>query len=109
MYLLKEKYDIDESDIDKGLRELGLDSLDILAEQTSWFVLEDKKLSPGVYAINGKKCLNTTLDEMVNANDKIRIGHSAYPIGDIFGLDVYEATHIRTQHPVFVTLGEINR
>ena len=86
LYLLKEKYDIDESDIDKGLHELGLDSLDILAEQTSWFVLEDKKLSPGVYAINGKKCLNTTLDEMVNANELL--------VGDLTG-DTVVVLHVR--------------
>mgnify|MGYP005991036117 CR=1 FL=1 len=109
LFLLKEKYEIDESDIEKGLASLGLDSLDILAEQTSWFVLEDKRLSPGVYVVKNKKCLNSTLDEMVNPNDKIRIGNDSYPIGDIFGLDVYEATHMRTQHPVFVTLGEIYR
>tara|TARA_R100001377_G_C3171231_1_gene103145 strand:- start:230 stop:829 length:600 start_codon:yes stop_codon:yes gene_type:complete len=109
LYLLKETYNISEKDINKALQECGLDSSDILAEQSEWFLLEDKRLSPGIYRVRNNKCLNAALVEAVNANDKIRIDEKSYPVGDIFGLDVYEAVHMPTRQRVFVTLGEIFR
>jgi hypothetical protein len=109
LYLLKEKYNIDEKELNKALLECGLDSSSVLAEQSEWFLLEDKRLSPGIYRVRSKKCLNVSLEEMVNPNDKIRIEDKSYPIGDIFGLDVYEAIHMSTRQKIYVTLGEISR
>jgi hypothetical protein len=47
------------------------------------------------------------LEEMVRANDQIRILDNSYPIGEVFGLNVYEAIHLNTNQPIRITLGEI--
>tara|TARA_R110000868_G_scaffold15050_1_gene69105 strand:+ start:938 stop:1537 length:600 start_codon:yes stop_codon:yes gene_type:complete len=109
LYLLKEKYNIPDNKINDSLKTVGVDSLDFLSEQSSWFVLEDKRLSPGVYKIMNSKMLNTSLEEIVNVRDKVKISERCYPIGDVFGLDVYEAVHLRTNQQIYVTIGELAR
>jgi hypothetical protein len=51
--------------------------------------------------------VNTTCEEIVRSKDQIRVKDDAYPIGDVFGIDVYEAIHVRTNQPLFVTINEI--
>ncbi len=67
-----------------------LDPLDFIAENTQWFVLEDKRLSPGSYKVLNDKMINSTLDEVVYKRDLVTVGESCYPVGDVFGVDVYE-------------------
>jgi hypothetical protein len=109
LYLLKEHFSLSDKKINEGLEAMGVDSLDFLAEQSEWFVLPDKRLSPGVYKVLESKLINDTLDEKVMARDKILIDEHCYPVGEIFGLSVYEATHARTRKAVYVTVGEIAR
>lgn len=107
LYLIKEKYDLSDKQLKQICEKCDLDILDFLNENSQWFVLEDKQLSPGVYRINNQKVLNTTLEEMCNAKDQIRIHDDSYPIGDVFGVDVYEATHIKTNQKIYITINEI--
>jgi hypothetical protein len=79
----------------------------MLAENNTWFVLEDKRLSPGIYRVKNPKCLNRTFDDMVRPFDKIRVEDKSYPIGEIFGLNIYEAIHMPTQQKIYVTAEEI--
>ena len=109
LYLLKDKYSVNEGTILKGLKEFGIDSLDFLEEQTEWFVLEDQRLSPGVYKVINEKMLNDSLEEMVNVRDKIRVDEDCYPVGEMFGINIYEVTHIRTNKPVYISIPEITR
>ena len=107
LYLVKEKYSLSDNKLRKILRESGFDSSDILAEENQWFLLEDKQLSPAVYRINNPKILNKSFEEMVWAKDQIRIEEDSYPIGDVFGIDIYEATHIRTNQKIYLSVSEI--
>jgi hypothetical protein len=109
LYLIKEKYDIPDKKIEKALRECGIDTLDFMAENTQWFVLEDGRLSPGVYKVTNDKVLNDTFEEVVQENHKIRILDDCYPVGDMFGLNVYEAIHINTNKKIYVTASELMR
>ena len=93
LYLLHEQYGISEESIEKGIKSVGLDSTDIIAESNSWFVLPDGQLSPGSYRVRTDKVLNKTLDEMVRAKDTVIVGPNSYPVGSIFGINVYEAIH----------------
>ena len=54
----------------QGLNEFGVDYNDFLAENTEWFMLEDKQLSPGIYRIRNDKILNVTYEDLVYKNDK---------------------------------------
>ena len=107
LYLIKEKYELTDSNLDNIMSKVNLDVFDIMVEHTEWFILEDRRLSPGIYRIYNDKILNETYDDLVNAKDKIRIKDDAYPVGDVFGIDVYEATHMNTNKKIFITASEI--
>ena len=109
LYLIKEDFGVSERKLKQGLNEYGVDFNDFLAENTQWFMLEDKELSPGVYRLIENKVLNSTYEEMAFANDRIRISNDSFPIGDIFGLDIYEAIHMPTNQKICVTAGEIRK
>lgn len=109
LYLIKEKYQLSDNNLEKILKECNLEVIDLLNESSSWFLLENKMLSPGIYKVRNDKVINSTYEQIVNANDKIRILDNSFPIGDIFGIDIYEAIHISTNQKIFITIGEITR
>lgn len=106
LYLIKENYSVSEKRILKGLAELGVDSTDLLAEENNWFVLKTGQLSPGVYKLKYEKVLEA-IDVSILPNDKVRIHDNAFPVGEMFGINIYEATHIRTNQKVHVTSLEL--
>lgn len=109
LYLIKEKFNITDSQLKEALAYAGIDPADLLSENTQWFVLEDRRLSPGLYKVHTSKVLVNSCDEMVNPKDKVRVDEHCYPVGDIFGLEVYEVTHVRTKQPIYITIGELSR
>jgi len=109
LYLIKEDFGVSQRKIKQGLTEYGVDFNDFLSENTQWFMLEDKELSPGIYRLTENKVLNSTYEEMAFSGDRIRISNNSYPVGDIFGLDIYEAIHMATNQKICVTAGEIRK
>jgi len=107
LYLIKEKTGMTDKELKQICEKVGIESLDFLNENSEWFVVEDKQLSHGVYRLRDSKVLNSTIEEMCKAKDQIRILENCYPIGDVFGVDIYEATHMRTNQKVYVTIREI--
>jgi len=105
LLLIREEMGVTDKGIEKLVKEMDLDPADFISERNEWYVLEDKRLSPGMYIVKEEK-LTKQFNE-VYAKDKIRVPEESYPIGNIFGLDVYEVTHINTNQPVLITLGEI--
>lgn len=108
LYLIKENYSVSERKILKGLNDIGIDSTDLLAEENQWFVLENNQLSPGVYILTNEKIIDS-VDMMVARGSKVKVSEDAFPVGDIFGINIYEATHIRTNKKVYITSSEIVR
>tara|TARA_R110000796_G_scaffold8008_1_gene26865 strand:+ start:3518 stop:4120 length:603 start_codon:yes stop_codon:yes gene_type:complete len=110
LYLLKEKFSIPTYKLDEATKEhFGVLESDFLSEQSGWFVLEDSRLTQGIYKVLGEKLLNDTLDEMVSARDKIRVDEDCYPVGKMFGINIYEAVHIRTNKKIYISVGELAR
>lgn len=109
LYLLKEQYGINDDKLAKILSEHGIEITDILAEQSEWFILSDLQLSPGIYRIKEEKLVNSTFESLVFSKDQIRIHENSYPVGDVFGISIYEATHIKTNQKIYVTSSEIYR
>ena len=107
LYLIKEK--VGTKGLEKICKELDVDVLDFLNEKNEWFLLEDKQLSPGVYRVSTAKLINESCDELVWPKDQIRIHNDCYPTGDVFGVDVYEATHVNTDKKIYVTASELIR
>ena len=107
LYLIKEK--VGTKGLEKICKELDIDVLDFLNEKNEWFLLEDKQLSPGVYRVSTAKLINKSCDELVWPKDQIRIQEECYPTGDVFGVDVYKATHVNTNKLIYVTASELIR
>tara|TARA_B110000503_G_scaffold26505_1_gene41846 strand:- start:507 stop:1088 length:582 start_codon:yes stop_codon:yes gene_type:complete len=105
LYLLKEKYGVSEKKIIEALEHNGTQPL--LVENPQWFLLDDRRLSPGSYKLKNSKLLNITLDEAANEKDLIRVDSKCYPIGNFYGIDVYEAIHTKTNQKVYVTISEL--
>lgn len=106
--LIKEDGDLNDTRIQQIHEETGIDILDVLAEDSQWYVLENKELSPGIYRI--KHDTMSTLCEEVQKNDKIRILETdAKPIDEILGLDIYKGIHMPSKAWVYFTAGEITR
>ena len=107
LYLIKEK--VGTRGLEKICKELNVDLLDFLNEKNEWFLLDNKQLTPGLYRVSTPKLLNKTCDELVWPKDQVRILDESFPVGEVFGVDVYEATHINTNRQVYVTVSELMR
>lgn len=105
LYLIKEKFGVSTTRIEEGV--MALDENVNMEYSNEWFVLEDGRLSPGKYQVASDKVLNTTCEELVKAKDWVRVSESCYPVGNIFGINVYEATHVKTNQKVYVTISEL--
>lgn len=108
LFLIKENYSVSEKKILKSLSEAGIDPTDMLAEESNWFVLESGQLSPGVYKLRHEKEAHE-VDITFLPNEKVLVGESAMPIGEMFGINIYEATHMRSKQKVYVTSLELLR
>lgn len=107
LFLIKEQYGLKKKHIDSILEKSEITRLDFLSEETEWFVLENRQLSPGIYRVGTDKVLSETWDDVVNAKDKIRVLDNSFPVGDMFGLPIYEAIHMNTGRKVHITVGEL--
>lgn len=107
LFLMKEKFGIHDKQINKLLECNNLTPLDFLNENSQWFILEDNQISPGVYRLYNPKIINRNFEEIVFAKDQIRIQEDCFPVGDIFGLNIYEATHLKTNQTIYITISEI--
>jgi len=105
LFLLKEKYELSDKTIDKILKQCQIDPLDLMAESSQWYVLNNKQLSPGIYRLREERVTNHDVDIM--PRDTVRVLSDSYPVGEILGLDIYEVTHINTNQPLYVTVGEL--
>lgn len=108
LYLIKEKYSVSEKKILKGLSHVGIDPTDLLAEESNWFVLDNGQLSPGVYKLKYEK-VSEAVDMNILPHDKIRIEDNAMPVGQMFGINIYEAIHMRSRQKIYVTSLELLR
>lgn len=107
LYLIKENYSVSERKILKGLKEMGIDTTDILAEENNWFVLENGQLTPGHYKLKYERALDP-YDVSIKPNDKVKINENAL-VDTMFGINIYEATHVRTNKKLYVTSLELIR
>lgn len=107
LYLIKEDGDLKDSQLKQIVEKAGLESIDFLAEKNDWWVLSDGRVSPGLYKVKYEKIVNSTYEPLVMPKDKIRINENSYPVGDIFGLPIYEGIHINTNQKIYFALEEL--
>lgn len=107
LFLIKEK--VGQKGIENICEKCNIEVLDFLNEKNEWFVLDEKQLSPGIYRVKNAKLINESCAELVWPKDQVRIQDECYPIGDVFGVDIYEALHVNTNKQIYVTAGELIR
>ena len=101
LFLIKENGDLTDKQLTKIHNETGIDILDVLAEDTQWFMLDGKQLSPGVYRMKHDSMTTAYLD--THKDDKIRIvEEESTPVGEVLGLDIYSAVHLPTNKRMYV-------
>ena len=106
LFLIKEKFGLADDHLEKILSEFGIEPTDFLEENSQWFVLEDGTLGPGVYRVKNAKICNRSLEEIVLPKDQIKV-YDGNPIGDVFGINVFEAVHLKTNQKIYITTSEI--
>lgn len=107
--LIKEHGKLNDARIQQIHEETGVDILDVLAEESQWFVLNDKELSPGIYRIK-HDTMTQQCEDIVKKGDQIRIVETdASPIDEVLGLDIYKGIHMNSKQWVYFTTGEITR
>lgn len=109
LYLIKEQYKLTDENINSITKKLGIDRLEFVLESNDWFMMDDGSLAPGVYRIHENKLVNKTCDDIVWKKDQVRVNNDCHPVGEVFGIPVYEAIHIKTNQKIYITSNEIYR
>jgi len=107
LFLLREQLKLSDETLKSIILKMDLQVNDFIVENYEWYILNDKQLTKGTYRIREEKLLSSNCQDLVKPNDKIVVYQGAYPIGNVLGIDVYEAIHLATNQPVYVTPGEI--
>lgn len=107
LYLIKEHGNLTDKGLKQIIEKTGHEPIDFLNESSQWFLLESGAVSPGVYRLKYDKIVNSTFENIVKAKDQIRVEKDCYPIGDIFGLNIYEGTHLKTNQKLYFTVEEL--
>lgn len=107
LYLIKENYGLGDEKLEKILKKVDVEVLDFLNEKNDWFLTDDNMISPGIYRIHHEKMVNSTYEFVCNAKDKVRIEEDCYPVGEVFGINIYKAKHLTTNQPIFIASTEI--
>mgnify|MGYP003624957337 FL=1 len=114
--LIKEHGELSDKNLDRIHNATGIDILDCLAEDSQWFMIENKELSHGIYrmkydTVTANSAGNTIqCEDVVKKDDKVRVclGHQE-PIMEVMGLDIYKGIHTNSNQWVYFTTGEITR
>jgi len=107
--LIKEHGELSDKNLEKIHKEGGVEMLDLLAEQSQWYVLPDQSLSPGVYRMRNDT-MTASYADVVRKGDQVRINESSMsPSHDILGINIYEGIHMKTKQRVLVSAGELTK
>jgi len=107
LYLIKENYGLNDDKLEKILKKLNMETLDFLNEKNDWFLTVDQMISPGIYRLQNEKMINSSYEIICNSKDKIRVEEGCYPVGDVFGINIYKAKHLTTNQEIFIASTEI--
>lgn len=107
LYLIKEELNLSEKSLKRIVEECGFETSEFLNESSTWFLLENNSITPGLYRLKYAKVVNSTFEEVVNPKDQIRVEKGCFPVGEIFGLNIYEGVHLKTQQKIYFTIEEL--
>ena len=103
--LIKEHGELSDTNLQKIHEETGIDIMDVLLENSQWYVLDNGNLGPGLYKMRNNSMTDQHY-EVVRKDDKVRVVENNL-CHDILGIPVYEGVHMRSGHRVLFTANEI--
>jgi len=103
--LIKEDGDLSDRNLQKIHEHTGIDILDVLMENSHWYVLDNGNLGQGVYRM-ANDTFTTAADELVRRGDQVRVTEDNL-CHDVLGISIYEGTHMRTGRRVLFSANEI--
>jgi len=107
--LIREHGELSDDRVMQIHEETGIDILDVLVEDSKWFVIENNELSPGIYRMR-YDTLTVQCEDIVKKDDKIRVVETdASPIDEILGINIYKGIHENSKQWVYFSTGEITR
>ena len=107
LYLLKENFNMTDKSLKQICEKLDIDTLDFLKEESEWFIIEDKKISPGLYRVKNDGMIIKNCNDIVRSKDRVVVRENNKPVGEIFGLDIYKVIHAATNQEMYVTTSEL--
>ena len=107
--LIKEHGELSDANVEKIHNSTNIDMVDILAEQSQWYVLKDQSLSPGVYRIQNDS-MTTSLADVVRKGDQIRIKEGkTLPVHSVLGICIYEGIHMKSNQRILISSAELTK
>ena len=103
--LIKEHGDIPDEQLQKIHEETGIDIMDVLMEDSKWYVLDNGCIGQGVYRMRNNSLLDTG-EELVRKGDQVRVSEDNM-CHDILGISIFEGTHLRTGKRILFSANEI--
>ena len=112
LFLIKENTDMSDRAIKLILSEgAGIDiSATALIESTGnvWFLNKDGSIQEDTYVLTRELAIPSTGDILALKNTRV-IVESHLPVGNIFGISIFEGIHVKTSQKVYFTQGDISR
>jgi len=105
--LIKEHGNLTDKNLQKIHENTGVDILDVLMENSKWYVLDNGELGEGTYRMRYDSITDTG-DDIIRADDQIRVFEKNF-CHDILGISVYEGTHVRSGKRVLFSANEIKK
>ena len=108
LYVINEKTGVSDRALAKILKETtGHDPRLIQLEESFWYLTEDGALRAGSYTLTRDLPLQLTGDMLALKKTVVKIAENSLPVGNIFGVNVYSATHCKTGQKVLITQHDI--
>lgn len=105
--LIKEHGDLSDKQVQKIHEETGIDIMEVLMEDSKWYIIEDGNVGPGMYRMRNETLVDTG-EELVRKGDQVRIYENNLRY-DILGISIFEGTHLRTGKRVLFSANEISK
>ncbi len=105
--LIKEHGDLSDNQVQKIHEETGIDIMDVLMEESKWYVLQDGNVGPGMYRMRNESLVDTG-EQLVRKGDQVRVYENNLRY-DILGISIFEGTHLRTGKRVLFSANEISK
>jgi hypothetical protein len=108
LYLIKEHTGVSDRQIADAITEAtGVNPYNIPLNESQWYISEDSKLRRGRYTLINDIAMPTTGEIFALKKSTVLVKEDVSPHGNIFGVNVYPAFHVKTRQTILITQQDI--